>query len=104
MSRNKRQQDDILYITQPTRNILLALGAWPNLNSERSIYLKVHNFFLICISYILLSSDLIPGILYWLMEKTVRVRLQTIPLLYTTLCPLVNTVSLYFATVNSDGA
>lgn len=81
MLRNKHHQDDILYITKPTRNILLALGAWPVVNGERSIYSKAHNFFLICISYILLSSDLIPGILYWLMEKTVRVRLQTIPLL-----------------------
>ncbi|XP_067214185.1 odorant receptor 4-like isoform X2 [Linepithema humile] len=81
MSQNKRHQDDILYITKPTRNILLALGAWPTVNSGRSIYAKAHKFFLISISYILLSSDLIPGIFYWLMEKTVRVRLQTIPLL-----------------------
>ncbi|KYN18903.1 hypothetical protein ALC57_08746 [Trachymyrmex cornetzi] len=81
MPQNKHHQNDILYITQPTRNILLALGAWPFVSKRRSIYPKAHNLLLICISYIFLSSDIIPGVLYWLMAETARVRLQTIPLL-----------------------
>ncbi|KMQ87642.1 odorant receptor 13a [Lasius niger] len=81
MPQNKRYQDDILYITQPTRNILLTLGAWPSINRERSVRPQACNFLLICITYTLLSCELIPGILYWLMEKSTRIRLQTIPLL-----------------------
>ncbi|XP_012063258.1 PREDICTED: odorant receptor 13a-like [Atta cephalotes] len=81
MSQNKHHQSDILYITQPTRNILLALGAWPSINKGESIHSKVHNLLLIFMSYSLLFCDLIPGILYWLMKATTRVRLQMIPLL-----------------------
>ncbi|XP_077269553.1 uncharacterized protein LOC143901276 [Temnothorax americanus] len=81
MPRNEHYQNDILYITQPTRNILLALGVWPSISKEKSVYPKTHNLLLICISYILFSSDLIPGILYWVLEETTRIRLQIIPLL-----------------------
>ena len=81
MPQNKHHQNDISYITQPTRNILLALGAWPFVSKGRSVYPNAHNLLLICISYIFLSSDIIPGVLYWLMAETARVRLQTIPLL-----------------------
>ncbi|XP_071558339.1 odorant receptor 4-like [Temnothorax nylanderi] len=81
MPRNEHYQSDILYITQPTRNILLALGVWPSISKEKSVYPKTHNLLLICISYILFSSDLIPGILYWVLEETTRIRLQIIPLL-----------------------
>ncbi|XP_018364278.1 PREDICTED: uncharacterized protein LOC108761985 [Trachymyrmex cornetzi] len=81
MSQNKHHQNDILYITQPTRNILLALGAWPSINKGESVHSKVHNLLLIFMSYTLLFCDLIPGILYWLMKASTRVRLQMIPLL-----------------------
>lgn len=81
MPRNQHYQNDILYITQPTRHILLALGAWPSISGERSIYPEAHNLLLIAISYTLLSSDLIPGILFCLMEETTRIRLQTVPIL-----------------------
>lgn len=74
-------QDDILYITQPTRNILLILGVWPFINNEKSINLKICSFLLICVSYFLLSFDFIPTLLYWLMEEKIRNRLQTIPFL-----------------------
>ncbi|EFN67348.1 hypothetical protein EAG_04810, partial [Camponotus floridanus] len=66
---------------QPTRNIMRALGVWPSNDRERSMRLQACNFLLICISYTFLSCDLIPGILFWLMEKSTRIRLQTIPLL-----------------------
>jgi len=72
---------NIIYITQPTRNIMRALGVWPSIDRERSMRLQACNFLLICISYTFLSCDLIPGILFWLMEKSTRIRLQTIPLL-----------------------
>lgn len=81
MPRNKHHQNDILYIMQPTRSILFALGAWPSISEERSIFLKTHSLLMICISYALFSCDIIPGVLYWLMEKTTLIRLQTIPLL-----------------------
>lgn len=81
MPQNERHEDDILYITQPTRNILCALGAWPSIGRERSVQPQACNFLLICVTYTLLSCDLIPGILYWLMEESTRIRLQTIPLL-----------------------
>ncbi|KYN06883.1 Putative odorant receptor 22c [Cyphomyrmex costatus] len=81
MSQNKHYQNDIVYVTQPTRNILLALGAWPSINKGGFVHSKVHNLLLICMSYTLLFCDLIPGILYWLMKATTHVRLQMIPLL-----------------------
>jgi len=81
IAQNKHYQNDILYITQPTRNILLTLGAWPSLKNTKSIYMNVHNLLLICINCILFSCEFIPAILYWLIEATTRVRLQTIPFL-----------------------
>lgn len=81
MPQNGQHQNDILYITQPTRKILRALGAWPSINKGRSIYPKAHNLLLICIAYALLSSDIIPGSLFWVMEKTTRIKLQIIPAL-----------------------
>lgn len=80
MPRDEHHQKNILYIMQPTRNILLTLGAWPSLSKKKSIY-KIHNLLLICISYTLFSCELVPGVLYWWMEKTTNVRLQMIPLL-----------------------
>ncbi|XP_020279260.1 odorant receptor 4-like [Pseudomyrmex gracilis] len=81
MPRNEHHEDDVLYVTKPTRNILLALGAWPSIGKERSAYPRAHNLLLICISYTLLSCDLLPGILFSLMAETTRIRLHTIPLL-----------------------
>ncbi|XP_071641310.1 uncharacterized protein [Temnothorax longispinosus] len=81
MPRNEHYQNDILYITQLTRNILLALGVWPSISKEKSVYPKTYNLLLICISYILFSSDLLTVILYWVLAETTRIRLQIIPLL-----------------------
>lgn len=80
MPRNEHRQDDLLYVTQPTRNILLALGTWPSLDA-RSKGWKFHHLLLITISYVLFSCDIIPGVLYCLMQETIYARLQVIPLL-----------------------
>lgn len=72
---------NIIYITQPTRNIMRVLGVWPSIGREKSIYKKFYKLLLISFSYILLSCDLIPAIFYWIMEETTRVRLQIIPVL-----------------------
>lgn len=81
MSYKEDCQHDIIYITQPTSNIMRMLGAWPSINKENSINRKIYNFFLIFTSYVLLSCDLIPAILFWIMEKTTHTRLQMIPVL-----------------------
>jgi len=81
MSCKKDCQRDIIYITQPTSNIMRILGAWPSINKENSINRKIYKFLLISVSYVLLSCDLIPAILFWIMEKTTRARLQMIPVL-----------------------
>ena len=72
----------MIYITQLTRNVLSLLGVWPNYNRRRTIGEKIRKYFLISISYILLYCVLIPGALFWLIEKRTRVRVQTIPLLF----------------------
>ncbi|XP_036146796.1 uncharacterized protein LOC105834979 [Monomorium pharaonis] len=82
MPRNEHHQNDVLYIMQPTSKILRAIGVWPSIRKERSVYTNAQNLLLICISYTLLSSDLIPGTLYWLMGGTTQVRLQLIPPLF----------------------
>lgn len=66
---------------QPTRNIMLAIGAWPSVSGKRSILKKIYELFLIFSSYLLLTCDSIPGIIYWLLEESSRVRLQITPLL-----------------------
>lgn len=81
MSRNIHSQDDIVYVMQPTRNIMLAIGAWPSLNGKQSIFRKIYDVFLIFSSYLLLICDAIPGTIYWLLEESSRVRLQITPLL-----------------------
>lgn len=79
---NEHYQDDIMYITQMTRNVLGLLGVWPALNRERSTGEKIRKFIMITISYCLLYCVLIPGLLFWLIEKRTRVRIQTIPLIF----------------------
>lgn len=81
MLRNEFYQDDIIYITQLTRNVLSLLGVWPSLNKKISIGKKIWKFLLILVSYILLYGVLIPGVLFWLIEQRTRVRIQTIPLI-----------------------
>ncbi|XP_012230129.1 odorant receptor 4-like [Linepithema humile] len=81
MLRNKHYQDDIMYITQLTRNVLSLLGVWPSFNKRRSISEKAWKFLLILVSYVLLYGVLIPGVLFWLIEQRTRVRIQTIPLI-----------------------
>jgi len=81
MPQNEHYQNDILYVMQPIRNLLLALGAWPSIKKERSVYQKAYNLLLICISYTLLFCDFMPSILYWFIEATSRIRLQMIPFL-----------------------
>ncbi|XP_011684699.1 PREDICTED: odorant receptor 4-like [Wasmannia auropunctata] len=81
MPRNEHHRNDILYVTRPTRYILSVIGAWPSLSRRSSVCSRAHNVLLICISYALLSCDLIPGFLYWLVAETARLRLQTIPVL-----------------------
>ncbi|XP_012230130.2 odorant receptor 4-like isoform X1 [Linepithema humile] len=78
---NKYYQDDIMYITQLTRTVLITLGVWPSFNKKRSTSKRISKFLLISASYIFLCFVLIPGILFWLIEKRTRVRIQTIPLL-----------------------
>ncbi|XP_019699390.1 odorant receptor 13a-like isoform X1 [Harpegnathos saltator] len=79
---NEHYQDDIIYITQLTRNVLSLLGVWPSMNRQRSTSEKICKFLLITISYILLYCVLIPGLLFWLIEQRTRVRIQTIPLIF----------------------
>ncbi|CAL1689178.1 unnamed protein product [Lasius platythorax] len=82
MLRNEHYQDDIMYITQLTRNVLSLLGVWPSFNRKKSIGERAWKFLLISVSYILLYCVLIPGLLFWLIEKRTRVRVQTIPLIF----------------------
>ncbi|GAB1864846.1 Odorant receptor 13a [Camponotus japonicus] len=81
MLRNEYYQDDITFITQLTRNILSTLGVWPSLNRKRTIMERIHKFLLICITYALLYSVLIPGFLFWFFEKRTHVKIQIFPLL-----------------------
>ena len=80
MLRNKYYKDDIIYITYLTRNVLSLLGVWP-FYRKKCIRDKIWKYFLILICHILLYSVLIPGALFWLVEKRLRVRVRTIPLL-----------------------
>lgn len=81
MPRNEHYQDDIIFITQLTRNILSALGIWPSFSRKRTIVERVRKFLLICTSYALLYSVLIPGFLFWFLEKRTHVKIQVFPLL-----------------------
>ncbi|XP_029660314.1 odorant receptor 22c-like [Formica exsecta] len=81
MSHNEHYQDDIMFITQLTRNILSTLGVWPSFSRKRTIIERINKFLLICISYALLYSILIPGFLFWILEKRTHVKIQTLPLL-----------------------
>ncbi|XP_018046411.1 PREDICTED: odorant receptor 13a-like [Atta colombica] len=80
MLRNEYYKDDIIYITYLTRNVLSLLGVWP-FYRKKSTREKIWKYLLILIYHILLYSVLIPGALFWLVEKRARVRVRTIPLL-----------------------
>ncbi|XP_011684378.1 PREDICTED: odorant receptor 13a-like [Wasmannia auropunctata] len=78
---NERYNDDMIYITKLTRNILGLLGIWPSYNTSKSTGDKARKYLLIAISNILLYCVLMPGVFFWIIEKRTRVRVQTIPLL-----------------------
>ncbi|XP_012230128.1 odorant receptor 4-like isoform X2 [Linepithema humile] len=77
---NEHYQEDIMYITQLTRIILMTLGVWPSFN-RKSANKKLYKFLLICVSYILLYCVLLPGTFFWLLEKRTYVKIQLMPLL-----------------------
>ena len=81
MIRNEHYKDDMVYVTKLTRNVLSLLGIWPYYNRRSSHGEKLWKYFLILLCWILLYCVLIPGMLFWVLEKRTRVRLQTIPLL-----------------------
>ncbi|XP_011684381.1 PREDICTED: odorant receptor 4-like [Wasmannia auropunctata] len=78
---NKYYKDDMIYVTQVTRNVLSLLGIWPPYNRRRTTGEKVWKYFLITMCNLLIYSVLIPGALYWLIEKRTHVRVRTVPLL-----------------------
>ncbi|XP_011684696.1 PREDICTED: odorant receptor 13a-like [Wasmannia auropunctata] len=78
---NKYYKGDMIYITQVTRNVLSVLGIWPPYNRRRTTGEKVWKYFLITICNLLLCCVLIPGALYWLIEKRASVRARTMTLL-----------------------
>ncbi|XP_025158224.1 odorant receptor 4-like [Harpegnathos saltator] len=87
MPRNVHSRHDIVYVKQPTRNLMLAIGVWPFRSEKRSMFQKVYNFFLNFSSNLLFACEIIPGIIYLLLEESIRIRLQLIPLLlYVFLC------------------
>ncbi|XP_032689602.1 odorant receptor 22c-like [Odontomachus brunneus] len=81
MPNNERYEDDIMYITKVTRNVLYILGVWPSLDGRKSIGGRICRLLLIIISWLLLYCVLIPGFLFWLHEKRTRIRIQMLPLL-----------------------
>ncbi|XP_025987073.2 odorant receptor 13a-like [Solenopsis invicta] len=81
MLSKEHYKDDMVYITQLTRHILSLLGIWPIYNRSKSTGDKFWKNFLISLCNILLYCVLIPGLLFWLIEKRTRVRVQTMPLL-----------------------
>ncbi|KAF3054530.1 Odorant receptor 141 [Nylanderia fulva] len=81
MSSNKQYQEDMMFITQFTRNILSVLGVWPSSSKERTLIKRIHKYLLIFISNILLYAVLLPGFLFWLFEKRTHVKIQVLPLL-----------------------
>ncbi|XP_025159074.1 uncharacterized protein LOC105188556 isoform X2 [Harpegnathos saltator] len=89
MPRNLYSQEDIVYIKQPTRNLMVIIGVWPSSNERRSLFRKIYNFVLNLVSNFLFACEIIPGIIYWLMEESARVRLQVTPIiLYAIMCAI----------------
>lgn len=87
MPRNVHSRNDIIYVKQPTRSIMLAIGVWPSRNGKKFVFRKVYNFFLNFSSNFLLACELIPGTIYFLLEQSSRIRLQLTPLLlYVFMC------------------
>ncbi|XP_014467441.1 PREDICTED: odorant receptor 13a-like [Dinoponera quadriceps] len=81
MRSNEHYQDDIMYITKVTRHVLSVLGVWPSLSVNKSFGGKICRLLLITISWTLLYCVLIPGFLFWLIEKRTRIKIQTTPIL-----------------------
>ncbi|KAL0117088.1 hypothetical protein PUN28_010138 [Cardiocondyla obscurior] len=78
---NERYKDDVVYVTHLTRNICKTLGIWPSTNKKESHGDKTWKKFLIIFSYALLYSVLFPGFFFWIIEKRIKIRLLTFPLL-----------------------
>ncbi|KAL6259123.1 hypothetical protein P5V15_009045 [Pogonomyrmex californicus] len=96
MLTNIHYKDDMIYITYLTRIILNCLGVWPSVGRRRTTSEKIWKYFLITISYTLLYFVLLPGGLFWFVEKRTRVRIRTIPLLLYSLMASGKYISLIF--------
>ncbi|XP_032689600.1 odorant receptor 4-like [Odontomachus brunneus] len=81
MPNNEHYQDDIMYITKITRNVLNVLGVWPSLDGGKLIGGRVCRLLIIIIAWLLLYCVLIPGFLFWVLEKRTRIKIQVFPLL-----------------------
>ncbi|XP_032689625.1 odorant receptor 22c-like [Odontomachus brunneus] len=81
MPYNENSLYDIMYITQPTRNIMSILGIWPSINKKKTLCKRVYKFLLITVSYTLLICNLIPIFLYWMIQGDTRTRIQMAPFL-----------------------
>ncbi|XP_025159030.1 odorant receptor 4-like isoform X2 [Harpegnathos saltator] len=82
MLRNVHTQNDIVYVMQPTRNLMLAVGVWAPRSGRMSVFQKIYNLFLNFSTNFLLACEFIPGSIYWLLEESARMRLQMCPLLF----------------------
>lgn len=81
MLRNEHYKDDVAYVTHLTRYVLTILGVWPIYNRRSSTGEKIFKYLSIFISYMFLFCVLFPGVFFWMIEKRIRVKIQTIPLL-----------------------
>ncbi|XP_032689628.1 odorant receptor 4-like [Odontomachus brunneus] len=81
MPRNAHSRNDILYVMQPMRTLMLAVGVWPCRGGKISVFRKIYNLLLNFSSNFLYACEFIPGGIYWLLEESVRMRLQMGPLL-----------------------
>lgn len=80
MIHNKHYQEDVKYVVEQSHVVLRMLGIWPLTDRRPNTIEKVTNIFCIIICYLLLHSDMVPGVLYYIfVDDGARVQMKMLP-------------------------
>lgn len=100
MPQSIQSQDAILYVMQPMRNIMLAVGVWPYRSGKISVFRKIYNLFLNFSMNFLYIFEFIPSSIHWLLETSMRIRVQMCPPLLYVIMSAIQYDILLFRNVN----
>ncbi|KAL6426579.1 hypothetical protein ACFW04_009175 [Cataglyphis niger] len=80
MIHNKHYREDVKYVVEQSHVVLRMLGIWPLTDRRANAIEKVTNIVCIIICYLLLHTDMVPGVLYYIfVDDGAREQMKMLP-------------------------